>query len=240
VNYTLHPLGDRAILIEFGNEINEESYKSVRRISHLLESEQLDWLIELVPSYTTLTVFYSPEHVFRELQDSRLPYDIITHKLRGLLDSCQLEIKYEQRSVEIPICYGGIFGPDLEYVAKYNHLTEQEVIEIHSGGDYLVYMVGFAPGFPYIGGMSKEITAPRRKSPRQNIPPGTVGIAGEQTGIYPIGTPGGWQLIGRTPLTLFNPDHTSPTLLQAGDRIQFKPINDDEYRSLGGYKNDDN
>ncbi|WP_139891158.1 5-oxoprolinase subunit PxpB [Bacillus sp. D386] len=234
MNYSLHPLGDRAILIEFGKEIDEETYNSVRKISNILESEQPEWLIEVVPAYTTLTLFYSPEYVYRAFQESRLPYEIITSELKRLLDRLQPSIKNEQRRVKIPICYGGEYGPDLVYVAKYNYLTEQEVIEIHSSGDYLIYMLGFAPGFPYIGGMSKEISAPRRKSPRQNIPPGTVGIAGEQTGIYPIETPGGWQLIGRTPLKLFNPTDSSPTLLQAGDRVQFKPISHEEYVSLEG------
>ncbi len=234
MEYSLHPLGDRAILIEFGREIGEETYNSVRQINSILESEQPEWLIELVPAYTTLTIFYSPESVFRAFQENRLPYEIITLELRILLDRLQASSKNEQRRVEIPICYGGDFGPDLGYVAEYNHLTEQDVIETHSSGDYLIYMLGFAPGFPYIGGMSKEISAPRRKSPRQNIPPGTVGIAGEQTGIYPIETPGGWQLIGRTPLKLFNPNDSTPTLLQAGDRIQFKPISYEEYLSLEG------
>lgn len=232
MNYKLHPLGDRAILIEFGKEIDEEIYKSVRNISNLLESEPPEWLVELVPAYTTLTLFYSPEQVYRAFQESKLPYEMITQELRRLLDSLQQDIKSEERRVEIPICYGGDFGPDLEYVAEYNHLSEQEVIEIHSSADYLIYMLGFAPGFPYIGGMSKKITAPRRKSPRQNIPPGTVGIAGEQTGIYPLRTPGGWQLIGRTPLKLFNPNDPSPTLFQAGDHIQFRPISYEEYLSL--------
>jgi inhibitor of KinA len=129
----------------------------------------------------------------------------------------------------VPVCYGGEFGPDLEFVAKHNGLTEQEVIQIHSSGEYLVYMIGFAPGFPYLGGMSEKIAAPRRTSPRLKIPIGTVGIAGLQTGVYPIETPGGWQLIGRSPEQLFRPHANPPSLLQAGNLVRFQPISRDEY-----------
>jgi inhibitor of KinA len=127
------------------------------------------------------------------------------------------------------VCYGGELGPDLEFVAEHNKLSAEEVIGIHSASVYLVYMIGFAPGFPYIGGMSGKIAAPRRSSPRLKIPAGSVGIAGSQTGIYPIETPGGWQLIGQTPLKLFQPESKSPSLLKAGDVIQFKPISYNQF-----------
>jgi len=138
----------------------------------------------------------------------------------------------KQEIVEIPVCYGGKFGPDLEIVAKHNQLTPDEVITIHSEGLYLIYMIGFAPGFPYLGGLSDKIATPRRESPRFKIPAGTVGIAGDQTGVYPIETPGGWQLIGRTPVKLFNPKHSSPTLLKTGSYIRFIPIPPKEYEQL--------
>lgn len=131
--------------------------------------------------------------------------------------------------IEIPVCYGEEFGPDLEFVANHNGLTPEEVIRIHSSAEYLVYMVGFAPGFPYLGGMPEAIAAPRRPSPRLAIPAGSVGIAGKQTGVYPIETPGGWQIIGRTPIALFVPDSNPPTILASGDRICFRPISRQEY-----------
>jgi inhibitor of KinA len=134
--------------------------------------------------------------------------------------------------VEIPVCYGGEFGADLDFVAKHANLTPGEVIEIHSAADYLVHMIGFAPGFPYLGGMSSKIAAPRRSSPRLKVPAGSVGIAGEQTGIYPLETPGGWQLIGRTPLALFRPEQDPPTLLQPGDIVRFRPITPQQFREL--------
>ena len=127
------------------------------------------------------------------------------------------------------MCYGGEYGPDLEEVARHNGLSVDEVIALHSGGEYLVYMIGFAPGFPYLGGMSERIAMPRRSSPRAQIPVGSVGIAGMQTGVYPIETPGGWQLIGRTPLALFRPEENPPSLLQAGNKVRFRPISADEF-----------
>jgi inhibitor of KinA len=145
-------------------------------------------------------------------------------------------VKQHPRVVEIPVCYGGEFGPDLGYVAEHNQLSVEEVIEIHTSGQYLVYMIGFAPGFPYLGGMSERIMAPRRQSPRLAIPAGTVGIAGMQTGVYPIETPGGWQLIGRTPLALFRPQDNPPSLLQSGDIVRFCQISDKEYEE---YKEED-
>ena len=139
-----------------------------------------------------------------------------------------------QRVVRIPVLYGGEFGPDLDFVAKHNGLTKDEVIAIHTSGDYTVHMIGFAPGFPFIGGMSERIAAPRRETPRLKIPARSVGIAGVQTGVYPIETPGGWQLIGRTPLELFLPDENPPSLLVAGDKITFYEITSEEYQDLRG------
>lgn len=134
------------------------------------------------------------------------------------------------RTVVIPVCYGGEFGPDLEEVARFHGMTEDEVIAIHAQGRYRVYMIGFAPGFAYLGGLSPEIATPRRATPRTHVPAGSVGIAGNQTGVYPLATPGGWQIIGRTPLALFRPHHEEPSLLRAGDIVQFCPITEEQYR----------
>ena len=133
------------------------------------------------------------------------------------------------RIVKIPVCYGGKFGPDLHYVAEYNKISVDRVIELHSNNDYIVYMIGFAPGFPYLGGMSKEIAAPRCKSPRKSVSKGSVGIAGMQTGVYPISTPGGWRIIGNTPKVLFSPSKCPPSILRSGDVVRFYPISPDEY-----------
>lgn len=224
-----YPLGDQAILLEFGTEINPLIHEKVRLASAFLDSCPPLWMIEYIPAFSTITVIYNA---------SIVSYQEVCYELQLLLRQTKAIEQEESRTVEIPVCYGGILGPDLEFVAKYNRLTPDEVVEIHTGGDYLVYMIGFAPGFPYIGGMSKKIAAPRRDTPRLRIPARSVGIAGQQTGIYPIETPGGWQIIGRTPLDLFLINKEIPSLLKSGDRIQFYPITFEEYVQME--KNNDN
>lgn len=235
VNYTLSPLGDQAVMIQFGQAIGQEEYEKVMKAVMHLDQVSEDWLIEIVPSYTSITVFYDPVLLHRQ-EMAYSPYEMACMRLRDIMSERSKHERKTERLIEIPVCYGGELGPDLSFVARHNRLSEDEVIELHSSGEYLVYMLGFAPGFPYIGGMNKRISAPRKETPRLSIPPRSVGIAGEQTGIYPIETPGGWQVIGRTPKALFLPDEDPPALLQAGDRISFKPISYDEYLSLGGDK----
>ncbi|GLB60673.1 5-oxoprolinase subunit PxpB [Cytobacillus sp. NCCP-133] len=228
MDYTLHPLGDNAVLIELGNEISEKSHQKVQALTDVLEDQPPGWMNEYIPAYTTVTIFYDPLAIY-QLSEGKLPFDYACELIEPLIKDLEASNTAESRLVEIPVCYGGKFGPDLDYVAKHNGISPEEVIDIHSSGDYLVYMIGFAPGFPFIGGMSEKIAAPRRESPRLKIPERSVGIAGMQTGIYPIETPGGWQLIGRTPVRLFRPHDESPTLLKAGDKIKFKPISRAEY-----------
>jgi inhibitor of KinA len=182
-------------------------------------------MVEYVPAFTTVTVYYNP---------LLLSYKDACSALARIVTDVETAPAVSARTIEIPVCYGGEFGPDLEFVAEHNGLTVDEVVQIHSGGEYLVYMIGFAPGFPYLGGMSVRIQAPRRLSPRLSIPAGTVGIAGMQTGVYPIETPGGWQLIGRTPEELFRPNLSSPSLLQAGDLVRFRPTSRMEYDQWKG------
>ncbi|KON88393.1 kinase inhibitor [Sporosarcina globispora] len=229
MRYTLHPLGDDAVLIELGIEISQEAHQKVQTLTAFLEKYPPDWMIEYIPAYTTVTIFYNPFESY-QLSGGELPYDYICSLIRPLIEGLEETEASESRIVEIPVCYGGEFGPDLNFVAEHNGITPEEVIKIHSSGNYLVYMIGFAPGFPFIGGMSERIAAPRRDTPRLKIPERTVGIAGMQTGIYPIETPGGWQLIGRTPVKLFRPLDETPTLLKAGDKIKFKPITMEEYQ----------
>lgn len=232
LHYQLYPLGDQAIVVEFGDEISLEFYSGVQQLSKLLESKKPEWLVEYVPAYTTVTLFYNPFLAMNDNRSSIMPYEVIANEIDQLLSRSSVNEPKKSRTVEIPVCYGGELGPDLGHVASYNHMTEDEVVEIHTSGDYIVYMLGFAPGFPYIGGMSDRIATPRRASPRVEIPARSVGIAGGQTGVYPIETPGGWQLIGRTPLSLFQLNKKPPTLLQAGDRVCFKKISYEEFRHL--------
>lgn len=222
MDYSFSSLGDQAIVIEVATEINEEVHKRIRRISLLLEQQAPEWMVEFIPAFTTVSVFYNP---------LQADYQTVEAHLRELLLKAPIENEAASRTIEIPVCYGGKFGPDLEFVADHNSLTTQEVVRIHSSGTYSVYMIGFAPGFPFIGGMSEKIAAPRRDSPRLIIPERSVGIAGMQTGVYPIETPGGWQLIGRTPIRLFRPEKNVPSLLRAGDQIIFREITESDYHA---------
>ena len=219
-NVQITPLGDSAILVQVGTEITEETFQRVSALAGCLETWPVPGLVEFVPAFTTVTVYYDLV---------KASYAQVVAHLEQLLDALPLEGSDKAKVVEIPVCYGGEHGPDLEEVARHNGLTADEVIAQHSGGEYLVYMIGFAPGFPYLGGMSARIAMPRRSSPRMQIPAGSVGIAGMQTGVYPIETPGGWQLIGRTPLALFRPGENPPSLLQAGNQVRFRPITADEF-----------
>ncbi|MDW8801485.1 5-oxoprolinase subunit PxpB [Clostridium sp. A1-XYC3] len=228
----MFPLGESGILIEFGKEIHPDIHRKIKTLAKYLDEYPFTGMTEYVLSFTSITVFYNPIEVRKIKRDSekgKLSYEIVEGILEGILSKLNDSGNTRARVVEIPVCYGGDFGPDLEYVAEYNKITVDEVIKIHSSAEYLVYMIGFAPGFPYLGGMSEKIETPRRKTPRTLIPPGTVGIAGMQTGVYPIGTPGGWQLIGSTPLELFRPNECPPSLLQSGDIIRFCPISFSEY-----------
>ena len=231
MNISFSPLGDQAIVIELGQEINEQTEQQVRKMSALLESRPPQWMIEYIPAFTTVSIFYNP---------ILATYESVKTQLAQLLTRLDENLPVKSRTIEIPVCYGGEFGPDLEFVAQYNKLTPREVIEIHTAGTYSVHMIGFAPGFPFIGGMSEKIAAPRRESPRLRIPERTVGIAGIQTGVYPIETPGGWQLIGRTPLRLFRPDHDIPSLLRAGDKVVFREITPKDYYAWEGDRDAEN
>lgn len=223
MDYSFSPLGDQAIILEIGNEINEETHHRVRAVTALLEADPPQWMTEFIPAFTTVSIVYSPLQV---------SYEEAKLELAALLNKASEITLPPPRTIELPVCYGGDHGPDLEYVARHNGLSAEEVIAIHTGASYTVHMIGFAPGFPYLGGMSEKIAAPRKVSPRVTIQERSVGIAGNQTGVYPISTPGGWQLIGRTPTRLFLPDHEIPSLLSAGDTVVFRQITADEYQTL--------
>lgn len=227
----IRPLGDSALVIQLGDGISPSIHEKVKNLSNLLEKDPFTGLIESVPSYNSLTIYYNPVSVYMSSTDKKAssPYKKVSAIILALLDKLGTSEAPEQRLLTIPVLYGGEFGPDLEYVASYHGLSVEKVIQIHSSNDYLVYMIGFAPGFPFMGGMDERIATPRKDSPRLAIAPGSVGIAGKQTGIYPLETPGGWQIIGRTPLDLFLPELSPPTLLQSGDKIRYVPITHEEY-----------
>ena len=215
--------GDTSVAVVFGDEISYEINAKIRALDEALNEEQIDGVYETVPTYCALTIHYAPE-VIR--------YGELCKKLEEILSVAHKARKLNTIVMEIPVLYGGEYGPDLPYVAEHNHLTPEEVIRIHSGAEYLIYMLGFTPGFSYMGGMDERIATPRLKTPRVLIPAGSVGIAGSQTGIYPIDSPGGWQLIGRTPVRMYDADRDTPILLDAGLHVKFMPIDEAEYRRI--------
>ena len=161
-----------------------------------------------------------------------LGYDALREKLSVIIGSMKLADEGKRQVVEIPVVYGGVYGPDLEEVAEKHGMTAEEVIRLHSAPEYPVYMLGFVAGFPYLGGMDERLATPRKKSPRLKIAAGSVGIAGGQTGIYSVESPGGWQIIGRTPLKLYDADSENPVLLAAGSYVKFKPVSEAEYKAM--------
>ena len=225
-------LGDAAVVLEFGQAIAPATHQLIQAFTKVLARHPPPGLREVVPAFTTLTVYYDPWMLGQA--SAVLPYEQMAGALQSLLPAAQAILAdYELGPlVEIPVCYGGDFGPDLGLVASHAQLSPAEVIARHAQAEYLVYMVGFAPGFPYLGGLDAGLATPRRAQPRPLVPAGAVGIAGAQTGIYSLPTPGGWQLIGRTPLRLFDPSRARPSLLQAGDRLRFVPISEGEFQRL--------
>lgn len=221
-NVRFLPCGDQAVTVEWGSTIDEHINRQVHAFARKVEALSHPAITEVVPTYRSATVHYRPEV---------LSYEELKHLLAPLAQGSAEEAE-ELPVVEIPVCYGGEYGPDLLEVAQHCSLTPEEVIARHTAPTYRIYMLGFTPGFPYLGGMDPSIAAPRRKVPRIHIPAGSVGIAGEQTGVYPIVSPGGWQLIGRTPLRLFDPQKEQPILLSAGAGIRFVPIDEETFRKM--------
>jgi len=221
---TISPVGDRAISIDFGQVIDPTINRHIRQTIERIKALQLEGIIELVPTYCALLVEY----------DAMLySYSEICNIIEPTLEEGMTNTTNELVTVvEVPTVYGGEFGPDLRFVASHNHLSEDEVISIHSGTDYLVYMLGFIPGFTYLGGMDPRIATPRLSSPRTLIPAGSVGIAGEQTGTYPSDSPGGWQIIGRTPVTMYDMSKAQAALLKAGDYVRYVPIDESEFHRI--------
>jgi inhibitor of KinA len=229
-NLIIYYLSEQAVTVEFGQEIGKDILKQIRRLNHLLQQNPFPGFRTTVPAYTTLSIFFDP---VQTIKNPDLPGRDCFEKVSAYLRQLKNETGNEEismiKTVSIPVCYGGTFGPDLDEVAKLNNLTVKEVITLHAAAIYEVYMIGFIPGFAYLGGMPEILSTPRKLSPRKAVPAGSVGIAGKQTGIYPLETPGGWQIIGQTPLTLFNAEKAQPALLNSGDRVIFKQISQQQF-----------
>ena len=209
------PAGDQSVVVELGDSIDPLTNSRVQGLMRAVEADSVTGVVDLVPSYRSLLVNYDPlVTTATELQER-------IEQLEKKLSDKALK---PTRVVKIPTLYGGEHGPDLDFVAGHIGLPEQEVVKLHSGTDYPVYMMGFSPGFPYLGGMSEKLATPRLDTPRTEIPAGSVAIAETQTGIYPLASPGGWQLIGRTPVRMFDPKREHPSVLRAGDLVRFQPL----------------
>lgn len=217
------PSGDSAFIIKAGDVISGEVHITVRKLLQKLDEAKFAGVTDIIPSYNEILVCYDPLVAgYRQILDD-------LRMCEADLESVDLPAS---STVHVPVCYRGEYGPDLQYVADLNSVSPEVVIDIHCSAVYLVYMLGFTPGFCYLGGMDPRIASPRKETPRMKIPAGAVGIAGQQTGIYPIESPGGWQLIGRTPLRLFDPQLKSPFLLSAGDCVKFFSVTEDEFSRI--------
>lgn len=216
---------DQSLLVYFGERVAREAHEHVRRLVRLFELEPLDGVKNLHPSYCSVLVKFDP---------LKLRHENLEELLRGYIERMEKVALPEPRDVEIPVCYGGEFGPDLNDVAKLHDLTPERVIELHAAGRYIVYFLGFVPGFAYLGELAPQLVTPRLTSPRKSVPAGSVGIAANHTGVYPVSTPGGWRLLGRTPARMFRPEREEMSLLSIGDRVHFAPISRAQFAKLEG------
>ena len=218
----IFPVSDCAILLEFGHKISRSIHKIIFTLTTYLIHNPIHGVVNIHPGYTSMLFTL----------DKMAIIDDTIQAIENSLDMGQNYERPQTRLVEIPVLYGDNYGMDIQRVAQFSGLNEKEIIQQHQSGNYLVYFLGFSPGFPYIGGMDIELTTPRLQTPRKCVPQGSVAIAGWQTGIYPFSSPGGWNLIGRTPLEIFDLSSPQNSLIQMGDKVQFKSISKDEYERL--------
>lgn len=212
-------MGDRALLVELGDEIHPSVNNKVRELFLRLDRESIRGVTELVPSYRSVMIVYAPLEI-------ALP--CLRERIERLLEDSDDSLLPEARTLEVPVVYGGRFGPDLEWVAAFHQISPEQVIRHHTQPLYRVYMIGFTPGYPYLGEVPEAIATPRRETPRVTVPQGSVAIAQRQTGIYPAQSPGGWHILGWTPLKLFDAGKWPPTPLEIGDRVKFISIRKEE------------
>jgi KipI family sensor histidine kinase inhibitor len=217
------PASDSALFISFGDTISLEIHRRVISLFHAIHRAQDPRIRDLHPGYASLLI---------DFDALRLTHAELEHRVLELVRTPLLSASDNRGSKEIPVCYDQEFGPDLPQVAQYARLPEEQIVTLHSQGDYFVYFLGFSPGFAYLGGLSRQLHVPRLPTPRKQVRAGSVGLAGEQTGVYPSDSPGGWQLIGRTPLAMFDSSATLPSRLLPGDRVRFRPIDRSEFDRL--------
>lgn len=226
--YTFFPLGDAAVLIQLGDGMDAPTNQRVHRLFRQLQAAGLPFVTDVVPAYSSLALYYDLAAVYPHRLPGKTAYETVV----ALLETLPFEPDESPgtgRRHRVPVCYAPPFAPDLANVAALKGLTAEQVVREHTGHIYTVYFVGFLPGFAYLGELPESIRVPRRQEPRREVPAGSVALAGAQTGIYPLPSPGGWQLIGRTPLSLFQKSAPQPVWLQPGDEVEFYSITEDEF-----------
>ena len=219
---TFKTFGPHAVLINWPSEISEDIHEQIVFWQELLKKQFTQQIIDLVPSYAEIAVYLDNDILAEEFIRTLLKLKVVPSERQ----------QKSSRLIKIPVCYDELHAPDLKALAQANGLTPAEVVELHTTPIYTVYFIGFLPGFPYLGGLDSRLFSPRRGTPRHKVPVGAVGIGGEQTGIYPSSSPGGWQLIGRSPIALFDPYKEPPTILRAGDRIQLVSISNSDFNTV--------
>jgi inhibitor of KinA len=219
----LTPLGDSALVLALGENIDDTVAARVGAAAEALRHAKFAGITDVVPAFASVTVFYDIARIGEYAEFEARVAEIAVEA------GSSASRRAEGRRIEIPVCYGGEHGPDLEDVAQRAGTTREAVIEAHSGAEYRVHAIGFVPGFAYLGGLPRKLHTPRRATPRPNVPAGSVGIGGAQSGIYPVATPGGWNIIGRTPLRMFDSARPEPARLHAGDRVRFRAISAEEF-----------
>jgi inhibitor of KinA len=231
------PLGDCAVLVRVTGNFEADPKGALEKVltaQQTLAAARIPGVIELAPAYTTVTLFYDPTLAIEAGVPVEDIFDWFEQRIREAISTSQKITGnlIQTSTVEVPVCYASEFAFDLDDVARRTGLGPNAVVDLHSGAEYRVHCIGFTPGFPFLGGLPSQIATPRRETPRKEIPTGSVGIGGKQTGIYPVKSPGGWNIIGRTPLRLFDPQRNPPVLLRAGDRVRFRPISREEFDEL--------
>lgn len=226
--YTIFPLGDSALTVDFGNLIDEEINRKVLDLFRQLKDERLPFILDLLPAYSSLTIYYDVADVRALSREEKTAFETMVDIIEGYTSKNIRRKETEERLIEIPVCYAGKYAPHLSELSEQNRISIDDIIEIHTAKTYRVYMIGFLPGFAYLGEVEDAIAVPRRTIP-SNVVPGSVGIAGKQTGIYPLLSPGGWTIIGRTPVQLFDKEKSDPVLFHPGDQVKFYSISENEF-----------
>jgi inhibitor of KinA len=229
--YKIIPLGDAALSVDFGNIVNHKINDTVISIFKKLQQYPVEGMTEAVPAYSSLTIYYDVMDIHKKGFQEKTVFDFMKSKINTLLEKEIEDYQNEKKLITIPVCYEKEFATDMEWITEKLKLSKEEFIQIHISKSYRVYMLGFLPGFAYMGEVDAAIELPRKQQP-MNVVAGSVGIAGKQTGVYPLSSPGGWQIIGRTPLNFFNKKNNEPALVQAGDNIKFISISKDEFESI--------